>query len=151
MYVCINVVRTSVTHSAAPRVPLFLLSVIYYWTDARQLGIYLLNSKRVTRAVKIVDSCSRENGFLCTVARSWLLFLHDESEWKNFESNIAWGVDELHQTFWFEQFFNGKLCCKIHDLLSVSIVFFWIGLLGAISRWMFALVFNKVIIQLVIK
>ena len=41
-------VRTSVTHSAAPRVPLFcsyyiLTSpVIYYWTDARQHGIYLL-------------------------------------------------------------------------------------------------------------
>ena len=88
-------IRTSVTHSAAPRVPLFCSyhiltsSVIYYLTDARQLGIYLLNSKRVTRAVKIVDSCSRENGFLCTVARSWLLFLHDESEWKHFESNIG--------------------------------------------------------------
>ena len=94
--------------------------------------------KRVTHAVKMVDSCSRENGVLCTVARSCLLFLilHDESEWKNFESNIAWGVDELHQTFWFEQFFNGKLCCKIHDLLSVPIIFFWIGLLVAISRWM---------------
>ena len=45
-----NVVRTSVTHSAAPRVPLFCSyhiltsSVIYYWTDARQHGIYLLNS-----------------------------------------------------------------------------------------------------------
>ena len=43
-----NVVRTSVTHSAAPRVPLFCSyhiltsSVIYYWTDARQHGIYLL-------------------------------------------------------------------------------------------------------------
>ena len=43
-----NVVRTSVTHSAPPRVPLFCsyhiltLSVIYYWTDAWQLGIYLL-------------------------------------------------------------------------------------------------------------
>ena len=43
-----NVVRTSVTHSAAPRVPLFCSyhiltsSVIYYWTDARQRGIYLL-------------------------------------------------------------------------------------------------------------
>ena len=42
-----NVVRTLVTHSAAPRVPLFCSyhiltsSVIYYWTDARQLGIYL--------------------------------------------------------------------------------------------------------------
>ena len=41
-------VRTSVTYSAAPRVPLFCSyhiltsSVIYYWTDARQHGIYLL-------------------------------------------------------------------------------------------------------------
>ena len=45
---CQNVVRTSVTHLAAPRVPLFCSyhiltsSVIYYWTDAEQLGIYLL-------------------------------------------------------------------------------------------------------------
>ena len=37
------------THSAAPRVPLFCSyhiltsSVIFYWTDARQHGIYLLN------------------------------------------------------------------------------------------------------------
>ena len=69
----------------------------------------------------MVNSCSRENGVLCTVARSWLLFLQDESEWRNFKSNIAWSVDELHQTFWFEQFFNSKLCCKIHDLLSVLI------------------------------
>ena len=46
------------------------------------------------------------------------------------------GVDELHQTFWFEQFFNGKLWCKIHDLLSVLIIYFWIGLLVAISGWM---------------
>ena len=92
--------------------------------------------KRVTHAMKMVDSYSRENGVLCTVARSCLLFLHDESEWKNFESNIAWGVDELYQTFWFEQFFNGKLCYKIYDLLSVPIIFFWIGLLVAISRWM---------------
>ena len=43
-----NVVRTLVTHLAAPRVPLFCSyhiltsSVIDYWTDARQLGIYLL-------------------------------------------------------------------------------------------------------------
>ena len=45
--------------------------------------------KRITHAVKMGGSCSRENGVLCTVVRSWLLFLHDESEWKNFESNIA--------------------------------------------------------------
>ena len=32
----------------------------------------------------MADSCLRENGVgvLCTVARSWLLFLHDEGEWK---------------------------------------------------------------------
>ena len=40
-----------------------------------------------------------------------LLFLHDERV-KNFESNIALLIDELHQTFWFEQFFNGNLCCR---------------------------------------
>ena len=39
--------------------------------------------------VDVLDSCSRVNGVLCTVARSWLLFHHDESECKNFESNIA--------------------------------------------------------------
>ena len=39
--------------------------------------------------MRMVDSCSREIGVLCNVARSWLLFLHDESEWNNFESNIA--------------------------------------------------------------
>ena len=49
-----NVVRTSVTHLAAPRVLLFCFyhiltsSVIYYWTDARQLGIYLLNRGMAT-------------------------------------------------------------------------------------------------------
>ena len=43
-----NVIRTSVTHLAAPRVPLFcsyhmLTSpMTYYWTDAGQHGIYLL-------------------------------------------------------------------------------------------------------------
>ena len=40
--------NTTVTHSAAPHVPLFFSyhiltsSVIYYWTDVWQLGIYLL-------------------------------------------------------------------------------------------------------------
>ena len=43
-----NVVKTTVTHSPAARVPLLCFydiltsSVIYYWTDARQHGIYLL-------------------------------------------------------------------------------------------------------------
>ena len=58
----------------------------YYRTDERYQITY---SKRVTRAVKMVDSCSRENGVLFIVARSRLLFPHDESEWKIFESNIA--------------------------------------------------------------
>ena len=66
-----------------------------------------------------------------------MVIVPSQREWvENFESNIAWGVDELHQTFWFEQFFNDKLCCKIRDLLSVLIIFSWIGLLGAISKWM---------------
>ena len=50
-----NMVRTLVRHSAAPRVPLFCTyhiltsSVIYYWTDARRLGIYLLNRRHCLR------------------------------------------------------------------------------------------------------
>ena len=46
-----NVVKTTVTHSPAARVPLLCFydiltsSVIYYWTDARQHGIYLLNKR----------------------------------------------------------------------------------------------------------
>ena len=66
----------------------------------------------------MVDSCSRVNGVFCTVARLRLFFLLDESGW------IALGADGLHQIFGFEQFFNGKLCCKIHDLLSGPITFF---------------------------
>ena len=62
------------------------------------------------------------------------MFLHDESKWKYFESNIGWGVEELHQKFLFEQFFNGMLFCKINDLL---IILFWVDFLGAISRWMY--------------
>ena len=58
----------------------------HYWTDERYQITY---SERVTHAMKMVDSCSRKNGVLYIVARLWLLFLHDESEWKNFESNIA--------------------------------------------------------------
>ena len=58
----------------------------YYWTDERYQITY---SKHVTHAVKMVDSSSRVNRVLYIVARSWLSFLHDESEWKNFESNIA--------------------------------------------------------------
>ena len=61
-----NVVRTSVTHSAAPRVQLFCSyhiltsSVIYYWTDARQHGIYLLN---IYQSVPILSS--KWYGYAC--------------------------------------------------------------------------------------
>ena len=53
-----NVVRTSVTHWAALRVPLFssyhiLASVLYYWTDAWQLGIYLLIGTQINMSVDI--------------------------------------------------------------------------------------------------
>ena len=51
--------------------------------------IRLAIEKGDTYAVKMVDNRSRENGVLCTVARPWLLFLHDKSEWNNFESNMA--------------------------------------------------------------
>ena len=70
----------------------------------------------------MVDSCSRENGALCTVARSWLLFLHDKSERKNCDSNIAWGVDGSHQTFWsFGSF-----------VASCDIVFDWYAMLRGV-------------------
>ena len=58
----------------------------YYWTDERYQITY---SKHVTHAVKIVDSCLIESRVQYTVVQSWLLFLHKESEWKNFETNIA--------------------------------------------------------------
>ena len=58
-------------------------------TTGKMKDYQITYSERVTHPVKMVDSCSRVNGVLCTVARSWLLFLPDESEWKNFESNIA--------------------------------------------------------------
>ena len=65
-----NVVRTSVTQSAAPHVPLFCSyhiltsSVIYYWTDARQHGIYLLNGcmrevAKHERSVRVARSHGR--------------------------------------------------------------------------------------------
>ena len=57
-----NVVRTSVTHSATPHLPLFCSyhiltsSVIYYWTDARQHEIYLLNWKPVPCFYRVLDT-----------------------------------------------------------------------------------------------
>ena len=70
----------------------------------------------------MVDSCSRENGALCTVARSWLLFLHDKSERKNCDSNIAWGVNGSRQTFWSFRSF----------VASCDIVFDWYAMLRGV-------------------
>ena len=57
-----NVVRTSMKHSTIVRVPLFCSyhiltsSVIYYWTDGRQHGIYLLNNSPKWGWI-VVDIC----------------------------------------------------------------------------------------------
>ena len=64
-----NVVRTSVTHGYRLVCHFFVLttsSVIYYWTDARQHGIYLLNRNtsgslgELNKAVetRAADECS---------------------------------------------------------------------------------------------
>ena len=53
-----------------------------------------------------------------------VLFLHYESEWKNFESSMLEELMNCTKHFVFEQLFKGKLCCKNHDLLSVPIIFF---------------------------
>ena len=65
---------------------MFLTCILPHYTrNAILLEKYQITcSKRVTHAVKMVDSCTRENRVLCIVSRSWLLFLHDESEWKIF-------------------------------------------------------------------
>ena len=63
-----NVVRASVTHPAAPHVPLFcsyhilMSTVIYYWTDAQQLGIYLLQRQTEVNSIhqqSTFDTCSK--------------------------------------------------------------------------------------------
>ena len=71
-----NAVKTSVTHSPAARVPLHCFyhilksSVIYYWTDVRQLGIYLLNRTQVVKYNNVV--CSKET-IICCVPQGSLL------------------------------------------------------------------------------
>ena len=63
--------------------PVFLTCILpRFMRNAIDERSQITCGKRVTYAVKMVDSCSRENGVLCTVTRSWLLFLHDKSEWK---------------------------------------------------------------------
>ena len=65
--------------------PRFMRTVILL--DRWKISDYL-QSKRVSHAVKMVDSCSIENGVLCTVTRSWLLFRHVESEGKFFNQML---------------------------------------------------------------
>ena len=78
-----NVVRTLVTHSAASRVPLFgsyhilTSSVIYYWTDARQHGIYLLNRYRGRGPV------------FCRIAHASASTVTEFTDWKQ---QTRWGV-----------------------------------------------------------
>ena len=38
-------------------------------------------------------------GVLYTVARSWLLFLHDESEWNNFDQMLLEALTNFTKTF----------------------------------------------------
>ena len=63
---CQNVVRTSVKHLAAPRVPFFCSchiltsSVVYYRTDARKLGIYLLSIFSILFSIHFLRFC-KEN------------------------------------------------------------------------------------------
>ena len=72
-----NVVKTTVTHSPAARVPLLCFydiltsSVIYYWTHARQHGIYLLNLRVIWSVNQIVVL----NGFLSDfVEITWCVY-----------------------------------------------------------------------------
>ena len=70
-----NVVKTPVTHSPAARVPLHCFyhiltsSVIYYWTDARQHGIYLLNTQHVSCTAHIqLHSTWESKNQLCNIS-----------------------------------------------------------------------------------
>ena len=75
-----NVVRTSVTHSATQRVPLFCSyhvltsSVIYCWTDARQNAIYLLNENNSESLGEREMPCETTIHEPVTRVFSWQLF-----------------------------------------------------------------------------
>ena len=89
---CQNVVRTSVTHSAAPRVPLFCSyhilksSVIYYWTDARQLVKNKLWASRrcvISHPWHIITRLQCTFSFVsCNVGSWWKLMSNDNSRLK---------------------------------------------------------------------
>ena len=82
-----NGVRTSVIHSAAPRVPLLCSyhiltsSMIYYWTDARQHGIYLLISSQFCMSINFVPfpvalACNFTPGALLCIRFLRIFVLH---------------------------------------------------------------------------
>ena len=82
---CQNVVRPSVKHSAAPRVPLFCSyliltsSVVYYRTDARKLGIYLLSIFSILFSIHFLRCCKENlsnNPELSLLGDPFLYFCH---------------------------------------------------------------------------
>ena len=77
-----NVVKTTGTHSPAARVPLLCFyniltsSVIYYWTDARQHGIYLLNIRCVMLCcITCVMLCNIKCVMLCYITYVMLYYI----------------------------------------------------------------------------
>ena len=82
---CQNVVRPSVKHSAAPHVPLFCSyliltsSVVYYRTDARKLGIYLLSIFSILFSIHFLRCCKENlsnNPELSLLGDPFLYFCH---------------------------------------------------------------------------
>ena len=80
-----NVVRTSVTHSAAQRVPLFCSyhiltsSVMYYCTGAQQLGIYLLIWYMKSRGDKTGYFSSLSALLLCDELRGFPCIINQQN------------------------------------------------------------------------
>ena len=117
-----NVVRTSVTHAAIASCATFFFlphltsPVIYYWTDARQHGIYLLivltsfssrNNQAVTH-ISIAQSCERQdlNAIICK--------RHQACHCKNRDVGL-WGKIELWLSFTFVDIQYSK--AKDHSIL----------------------------------
>ena len=116
--------RTSLTHSPAARVPLLCFyhiltsSVIYYWTDTRQHGIYLLNwhtilpqfwKVRVFIKSKTEGYCKKghdENecdySYACSPNAHWACDNWSKTEVMYKSLGSEWGLDGifvLHNTY----------------------------------------------------
>ena len=102
-----NVVRTSVTHSAVPRVPLFcsyhilMSSVIYYWTDTRQHGIYLFY---IIKKIKYTG----ENVFLFQISPLWQTRKEHWCDLMSIQNEGNWLVAMLSKELWSVQSQNLK-------------------------------------------